>query len=303
MLPPFRILNPTNLSEAIRELGYHGDAAKIYAGGAELVLLIRRRMIEVEYLLNIKQILGLKDIVLDGHKLSIGAVVTHHQLETNSLVREYFPMFADAESQIANIRVRNQGTVGGNICFSDPHSDPGTALLVYEATVTVGSIAGEYRILLDEFFRGMYTTALKPDEILTRIEIPALPVGWRSAFLRVHHLQRPTVNVAAGVKIDGGKIGGARLAVGCVGPRPMRLSELEGRLPGLTVSDAKRVIAEARRYLFEELKPVDDLLGSKEYKIHVTGVLLGRALEAAVQSRGDNLYGCRFTRVSDATNG
>src|SRR5262245_15029715 len=111
MLMPFRVLNPTNLSEAIGELRRRGDDAKIYAGGAELILLLRRRMFEIQYLVNIKQILGLDEILWDGHSLHIGAAVTHHRLETNSLVRQYCPTFAHAESQIANIRVRNQGTL------------------------------------------------------------------------------------------------------------------------------------------------------------------------------------------------
>jgi carbon-monoxide dehydrogenase medium subunit len=248
-------------------------------------------MIQVEYLVNIKRISGLEEILWDGHTLYIGAGVTHHRLETDSLVRRYFPMFATAESQIANIRVRNQGTLGGNLCFSDPHSDPGTVLLVYEAVLKLGSITGERHISLDDFLVGMYATALKPDEILLGIEVPPLPPGWGSAFLRVHHFQRPTLNVATAALVERGKINGARLAVGCIGPRPIRLSELESRVRELTVDEAKSLISGMSQYLFEQLNPVDDLLGSKEYKIYMTTVLLSRAIEEAVHGRGDNSHG------------
>ncbi|MGH8546339.1 MAG: FAD binding domain-containing protein [Gammaproteobacteria bacterium] len=285
------MLNPTNIPDAAGELRRLGDQATIYSGGAELVLLLRHRMIQIEYLVNIKRISGLEEILWDRHALYIGAAVTHHRLETNALVRRYYPMFAYAESQIANIRVRNQGTLGGNLCFSDPHSDPGTVLLVYEAMLKLGSITGERHISLDDFLVGMYATALMPDEILIGIEVPPLPPGWGSAFLRVHHFQRPTVNVAAAAFVEGGNISRVRLAVGCIGPRPVRLSELESRVRGLTVDDAKTLISGLSQYLFEQLKPIDDLLGSKEYKIYMAKVLLGRTLEQAAQNRGDNTDG------------
>src|SRR3989337_1857941 len=133
MLRPFRVLVPSSAPEAASELARLGDKAKIYAGGAELLLLLRRGLIEADHLINIKHIPSLDRIAWDAGVVHIGATVTHHRLETDPLVCEHLPMFAQAESQVATIRVRNQGTLGGNLCFNDPHSDPGTALLVYEA--------------------------------------------------------------------------------------------------------------------------------------------------------------------------
>ena len=110
--------------------------------------------------------------------------------------------FAYAESQVANIRVRNQGTLGGNLAFNDPHSDPGTVLLVHNASVTIGNAKGERRLALDDFFVDMYATALEAGELLLEVEIPSLPAGMTSAYLRLHRYQRPTLGVAVAVRID-----------------------------------------------------------------------------------------------------
>jgi carbon-monoxide dehydrogenase medium subunit len=182
--------------------------------------------------------------------------------------------------------VRTQGTLGGNLCFADPHADPGTALLVYEAGVTVAGQNGERQMPLDEFLVGTYETALEPDEVLAAVDVPALPADWRAAFLRIEQFYRPTLNVAAAVRAAEGRLAEVRLAAGCVGPRPLRLRELEARVQGLSVDEAERVAREAKPYLAEQLEPVDDLLGSADYKIYLTSVLLGRALRQAGAGNG-----------------
>ncbi len=286
MLRPFKILIPTNVSEATQELKRLGERARIYAGGAEILLLMRHGLLEADYLINIKPIEELNRIIWDGRVLSIGATVTHHRLEGDPQVRRYLPMFAQAESQVANIRVRNQGTLGGNLCFSDPHSDPGTALLVYEAQVTIGGSNGQRKLPLEGFFLGMYSTALEPDELLLHVEVPVLPSGWGSSYLRVHRYQRPTLGVAAAARVENGRIEDLRLAAGCVGPKPERLRELEAKLRGIDVKEAEKIIFESKSYLEELLEPIDDLLGSAEYKLYMTRVLLQRALEEAGQGNG-----------------
>ena len=286
MLNPFRLANPTTVGEAVSELERLGGAAKIYAGGAELLILLRRSLIQTDTLIDIKRIPGLNEVTWDGRVLRIGATVTHHRLETDAQVREQLPMFADAESQVANIRVRNQGTLGGNLCFNDPHSDPGTALLVYDTKITLSGHSGERQVALSDFLVGMYETALSPEELLTHVEVSPLPSQWGSAYLRVHRSQRPTLGVAAAASLSDGRLDGIRLAVGCVGPRPERLTELEEKVRGLTLAEAQRVIEGAKPYLAALLQPVDDLLGSSEYKVYVTAVLLAKALRMAARGNG-----------------
>ncbi|HVH90803.1 MAG TPA: xanthine dehydrogenase family protein subunit M [Candidatus Acidoferrum sp.] len=286
MLQPFRVLTPANIEQASAELVRLGERAMIYAGGAELILLLRYGMVHAEYLINIKCINGLDEIRWDGQTVQIGATVTHRRLETDPLIRERLPLLADAESQIANIRVRNQGTLGGNLCFNDPHSDPGTALLLHEAEVILANKDGLRQIPLSDFLSGMYATALEPGELLQKVFVAPLAVEWGAAYLRVHRYQRPTLNVAVATKLQNGTVEDARLAVGCVGPKPQRESELEARIRGEKIDGAKQIFADSKQYLKEKLEPVDDLLGSADYKIYMTAVLLSRALSQAGRSNG-----------------
>jgi carbon-monoxide dehydrogenase medium subunit len=288
MLRPFRLIEPGTVPEACAELGRLGEGAKVYAGGAELILLLRHGVVEADYLVDIKRLPGLTELRLDGDTAHIGAAVTHRTLENSLLMRERFPVLADAESDIGNIRVRTQGTLGGNLCFADPHSDPPTALLVYEALATVADGKGTRTLPIDEFLVGTYETILAPDELLVGVTVPSLPSGWHGSFQRLEHFYRPTVNAAAAVAMADGHVAEARLAVGCVGPRALRLPRLESSLRGLTVEEAERAIDGSKGYLEETLEPVEDLLGSVPYKLHLTTVLLRRGLvQAAGKERGD----------------
>jgi aerobic carbon-monoxide dehydrogenase medium subunit len=287
MLRPFRLLEPSTLAEASAELGRLGDGAKVYAGGAELVLLMREGLLRPDYLVGVKRIPELAGLTWEGDLLRIGATVTHRRLETDPLVHERLPMLSKCESQIGNIRVRVQGTLGGNLCFADPHADPGTALLVHEATVTVAGGNGARALPLEEFLVGTYETALEPDELLVEVQSRPLPAGWGWAYERVERFHRPTLNLAVAAHANAGVLEEVRMAVGCVGPRPLRLRALEVALRGMPLEEGLRQVRGVRSYLEELLEPVDDLLGSAEYKVHVVGVLLGRALaEAAANGNG-----------------
>ena len=291
MLQSLQLLQPTTIAEASKALEEFGENAKIYAGGAELLLLMRQGLVQTEVLIDVKNIERLQGVDRSGNGLRAGACVTHRELATASMVRERSPSLALAESQVANVRVRNQGTLGGNLCFNDPHSDPGTVLLIHEATVTLGSHRGERQLSLDEFYVDMYATALEPDELLVEVSIPALPAGMKSAYLRLHRYQRPTLGVAAATRIKNEIVEEARLAVGCVGPKAQRLPELEAKITGAKISDGRRILLEAKNYLRDLLRPVDDLLGSADYKLYMTGVLLCDALEHSVRGDGNGNQG------------
>ena len=283
MLQPLQLVQPATVQEASEALGDFGERAKIYAGGAELLLLLRHGLLQSEVLVDVKRIARLHEIRLSDGALRIGACVTHHALESSALVREHALALAYAESQVANVRVRNQGTLGGNLAFNDPHSDPGTVLLVHNASVVIGNERGERRVALDEFFVDMYATVLQPGDLLIEIDIPALPVGMKSVYLRLHRYQRPTLGVAAAACMSNETVDEIRMAVGCIGPKPVRLTQLEAKIKGTKLNEAGRIVAEEKRYLRQLLRPVDDLLGSAEYKLYMTGVMLTDALGQVVQ--------------------
>lgn len=283
MLQPLQLVQPTTVAEASTALAELGERAKVYAGGAELLLLLRNGLLETKTLVDVKKIDRLHGITMDANAIHIGACVSHSELAAHPLIRQHAPALAYAESQVANVRVRNQGTLGGNLAFNDPHSDPGTVLLVHDATVTLGSSRGERKLPLSNFFVDMYATALESNELLVEVEIPLLPSGMKGAYRRLHRYQRPTLGVASAVRMNGRAIEEARLAVGCVGPKSLRLRELEVQLKGVMIEGAKKIISEQKGKLRDMLGPVDDLLGSADYKLYMTTVMLGEALEEAAE--------------------
>ena len=287
MLRPFRLHEPTTVEEATSLLADLGDAARPYAGGTELLLAMKAGVLAYDHLVNVKTVAGLDAIAFDGGSLRIGSAVTHRELEASAALRDRFELLAGVERRVANVRVRNVGTLGGNLCFAEPHSDPGTALLLYDAQVEVAGPRGRRTIAVEELATGPYETALEDDELLTRIDVPELPAGMAGVYLKFGYHQRPTLGVGVAVKLGGGArpaIEEVRVALGSVSPRPLRLRNVEDRLRGCSTADAGALAAaEAGELAAAASEAVDDLHGSAEYKRHVTKVYLGRALEQAIE--------------------
>jgi carbon-monoxide dehydrogenase medium subunit len=282
MFRPFELVQPTSIAEAATCLEAYPDDARVYAGGSELLLVMRLGLLHPKLLVNIKNIPGLDRLVLENGDLCIGSLVTHRRLEVTPLIREKFPLIADMESKLANVRVRNVGTIGGNLAFAEPHSDPATLFLIYEARVIVQSSREIRKVPLDKFFVGAYETVMRPTEILTEIQVPALPLGMTGSYIRWGRLERPTLNVAVGIKKgQNGLLESARVAIGSVGTVPMRVPDLEASLLGMEIAAACAHVETSGPLLRDCLAPVSDLHGSEDYKIYMTKVLLQRALREA----------------------
>src|SRR3954468_20965885 len=183
-LPPFPIQQPATLAEASRMLVAGGEDARPYAGGTELLLVMKQGGLRYDRLVDVKTIPGLDQIEVRGgaagDALWIGAGVTHLMLERSRLVRAHLPSLADLEAKVANPRVRASGTLAGNLCFAEPHSDPAVLLLCLDARVYLAGPDGERTLSLEEFVLGPYETALAEGELLRAIEIPLRGGGWRS---------------------------------------------------------------------------------------------------------------------------
>src|SRR4051812_48429828 len=151
VLNPLRLLEPTSVAEASSELRRHGEQARIYGGGAELVLLMRHGMLSPDYLIDIKRVPGIRGVSTEGDAVRIGAATTHSAVQRDDAVRQYIPSLARAASTIGNVRVRGVGTIGGNLCFADPHSDPAAPLLVHEACVVLENAERQRTLALDDF--------------------------------------------------------------------------------------------------------------------------------------------------------
>lgn len=280
MLGPLTIHQPTTPGEAAALRARLGEEAAIYAGGSELLLTMKEGLGRWGHLIDVKGIPALRELRDAGHRLVVGAAVTHRELERSPLLRDAFTMLGEMEGQVANVRVRNVGTLGGNLCFGEPHSDPATALLVYDTVAVVAGPRATRTLPLAEFATGSYETALEPDELLVRIEVGAPAPGALGAYLKFGFHERPTVGVAALLVPAGEAVAEARVAVGCLGPTPARLPKLEARLAGTALSALESGI-DARDGGIGDLDVVSDLHGSAEYKREVAAVLVGRAVAAA----------------------
>jgi len=281
MLRRFRLEEPESVAEAAELLGRFGESAKVYAGGTELLLAMKEGLVQYERLINVKKLTGLSDVTTADGALVIGALCTHHQLENSPVLKDKLPALTKLEQNVANVRVRQVGTIGGNICFAEPHADPGTLLIALGAKMIAEKSSSKREITAEDFFVDAYETALQADEVLTKIQVPVPAPNARSAYLKFGYLERPSVGVAVAFNLNGG-VSGVKIAVGCAGPAPRRVAEAEALLEGKSKDEALRHVAEAGAAAGRAAQAISDLHGSQEYKEHIVGVLLKRAFQSAL---------------------
>ena len=284
MLRRFRLEEPEAVQEASELLSRFGESAKVYAGGTELLLAMKEGLVHYERLINVKKLKGLSEVRLDNGKIRIGALCTHYQLEGSSVLQQNLPALVQLEQNVANVRVRQVGTFGGNLCFAEPHADPGTLLLALQARMLAEKSSSKREIAAEEFFVDAYETSLEGDELLTEIHVPVPPSGSGVAYLKFGYLERPSVGVAVALTLNGERksIGDIRIAVGCAGPAPKRVAEAEALLKDKSTDEATQSLSKAGETAGRAAQAISDLHGSQEYKEHIVGVLLKRAFQSAV---------------------
>jgi carbon-monoxide dehydrogenase medium subunit len=284
-LPPFQLHRPESIEEASALLDRYGDDAALYCGGSELVLLMKLGFADYGHLIDLKGIAELRKLRKEDGYLEIGAAVTHRQLERSPLVREGWPALAAMECNVANIRVRTVGSLGGNLCFSDPHSDPATFLLAAEAALVCRRGTVERAIPMADFVLGPYQTALQAGEMLTAIRVPALPSGAVMVHKKLAFRERPAATVTVMIRVEDAKVAEARVAVGSVGLTPSRATRAEEMLAGLSTDAPDSAAVEgASEAAAEVANPVADLNGSPEYKRNLVRVLVKRCFDEARQA-------------------
>ena len=230
--------------------------------------------------IDLKRIPDLGGLVDAADALDIGATVTHRTLERSAVVRARWPLVAGVAAHVANVRVRNVGTVGGNLAFADPHSDLATLFLVFDATVRLASAASARELPLGDFVRGPYETARQPDEVLTGVRLRAWPGRTVGVYVKFGLHERPTLGLALALTLDETKrVTAARLAVGCVSPRPHRVEAAERALVGHPLGTPTE---EFGALAADAVDPVSDLHGGADYKRELTRVFARRALTIAV---------------------
>lgn len=278
-LPPFDFHRPASEDEARELLLRYGDDAAAICGGTELLLLLKLGYAAYGHLVSISGIPTLSGVRAENGSLVIGATSTHREVESSPLVLEHLPALAVMERRVANIRVRNVGTLGGNLCFSDPHSDPATFLLALDAEAEWA----DRRAPLHEFLVGPYQTALAPGELLRAVRIPLPAPDTRIVHRKFAFHERPAATVTVAVHVREGNIIEAKIAVGSVGSRAIRARAAEAQLQDVPADDANAV-AKAAATAAEASEAVEDANGSAEYKEELVRVLVARCLNDAVLS-------------------
>lgn len=275
MLSKFDYVRPQILDDALIYLEQNAGT-KILAGGTDLMIMLRRNAEMPEHILDIKDIPEARRMEYKPQEgLFIGAAITVNQIAESELILEKYPALVQSANLLASYQLRNRATLVGNICNASPGADLAGPLMVYDAKVHVANKRGNRIIAIDEFFTGVKKTALQPGDIVTGVSLPDVAAGDDSVFLKQARVKGHdlgivgvTVRITADKKI--------KIAMSAVAPTPIRLTELEGMLASreLTSELADWAGEEARKYI----KPISDVRSSAEYRMHVSGVLVKRAL-------------------------
>ncbi len=274
----FEYVRPPTLEAAIAELQRRGDSAQILAGGQSLVPMLNLRMAAPACLVDIGGLPGLRDIRRVGEVVHVGALVTHAQLQASAEIAASVPLLAQAVPHVAHLAIRNAGTVGGSLALADPAAEYPAVARALGARIVLQGAGGERRVDADDYFRGLYSTARAPDEIVVGVEWPVAGANEHAHFdeLARRRGDYAMVGLAARFVLDGGRIGSARLAYLAVGDVPVlakrAMAALAGRSP-----DAGAVLS-AQQALAQDLDPRGDLHADAATKRHLAGVLLARAV-------------------------
>lgn len=286
-LAPFEIHRASSVAEASGLIAELGDDAVIYSGGTELLLLMKLGFASYDHLVDVKPIEELAQLERRDGSLLIGGAVTHRTLERSEVVQTGWPDFVAMERRVANVRVRSTGSLGGNLAFADPHSDPATFLLAAGATVHIGGRDERRSLPIGEFVLGPYETALAPGELLCAVELPEVPHGVAMSHLRFAFHERPAATVSAWVQVEADRIVDARAAVGSVGVVPVLVPGVGSALADQEAGSLDAaVLATLGQAGADAAEPVTDSNGSDEYKHALVATLVGRALvEAATAAQ------------------
>jgi aerobic carbon-monoxide dehydrogenase medium subunit len=286
--PPFEYVAPRSLDEAVAALAEHGDEAKVMAGGQSLVPLLAFRLARPSVVVDVNRVAGLEGARLEGDTLELGALTRQRDVELLPGLRERCPMVVEAVEQIGHVAIRNRGTVGGSLAHADPAAEWTALALALDAELDLHGPGGTRTLPARDFLISYFTTALQPDEVLTRIRLRVPNGRTGSCFLELARRHGDFAIAGVGALVSLGAddtVADARVALIGVGERAVRADAAERVLRG--AEPTGDVVAEAAAAVDGEIEPNGDIHASADYRRHVAGVLVRRALETAVtRARG-----------------
>ena len=280
-LPPFEYACPTSISEAVALLASHEGDAKPLAGGQSLVPMMAFRIASPSLVVDLRKLAELRQIKISDDGVTLGAMVRWREILDDARLRTVQPLLVAAVEHVAHYQIRNRGTVGGSIAHADPAAEMPGIVLTCDAKIAVTGKAGARVIDAANFFEGPLMTALKPDEIITEIRLPAWPAKRRFGFQEFAR-RRGDFALAAALLFyddDGGKVRNAHVGAIGVADTPVRLPAVEQVLNGSAIDEA--TIAKAEAAASASVDPHDDIHASGAYRKALVGVMVERALRAA----------------------
>jgi len=283
MIPgSFEYYAPRSIDDAVKFLAAHRDDVKVLSGGQSLLPLMKMRLAKPGFVVDIGRIPGLDTITAEGDHLIIGALVTHAQIETSELLQKKCPLLPQTATTIADVQVRNRGTLGGSIAHADPAGDWPAAIIALDAEIKVTGPNGERWEKCDEFFLGLLMSVLEPDELVTAIKVPVTGND-KTAYTKAAPRSSGFAVVGVAVRIGLDASGNcSRAAIGITGvtDKAYRPQRVEQMLTGkkLDTTTIEGAATEATR----NIEVIEDINGSAEYRTHLTEVFLARAIQAAL---------------------
>jgi aerobic carbon-monoxide dehydrogenase medium subunit len=282
MIPPgFDYHAPRSVADAIKLLGSLGPDAKLLAGGHSLLPMMKLRFAQPAHLIDLNRIDALRGIREDGNTIVIGAMTVERDLIGSKLLQAKLPLLPDAARQIADPQVRNRGTIGGDIAHGDPGNDHPAISIALDAAFVLEGPKGQRQVKADGFFQGTYMTDMAEDEILVEIRMPAFAPKTGSAYEKLKRKTGDWATAAAAVvlRIDGGVVSHARIALTNLAPTALRANEAEAALLGKPLSET--TIKDAAAKAMAICDPADDLRGDRDYKTAMAGQMVQRAIAKA----------------------
>ncbi len=279
----YEYYQPRSLEEAFGLMKKYQGRARFVAGGTDAMIRVKQKVWEPEALISLRWIADLRGIQKTGRFLRLGSMTLWREIETDPLVARFAPALAEAAPMVANPQIRNVASIGGNLCNAAPSADGAPPLMVMEALLIIAGAGGEREVPIVEFFQGPGRHCMAPDEVLSAIVIPEMPVHSGMAFLKSGRVTQDiaVANVAVSVEMADGVCKKCRVAAGAVGPVPMRLKGVETFVEGKEITP--ELLLEIQDKAAKEVTPITDVRSTEVYRRTVTGVMVKRALEQALE--------------------
>jgi carbon-monoxide dehydrogenase medium subunit len=286
--PEFEYFLPKSLEEALQLLVQCGPEAKVIAGGTDLLVQMKQEVISPKNLINIMRIPELQYIKIEDEWLRIGAATKWNDIVSFCEKKNNYIALYEAGFSIGKVQVRNMGTIGGNLCTASPAADSAPAILALNGRAKLVSLEGERTLALEDFFKGVNKTSLAKNEILTEIQIPPIPKGAGSAFLKITRVGADISKLSCAVAVErhGETCRSIQIVLGAVAPVPLKIKKANKLIVGKDVDSS--LIDEMGQKISEEIKPITDIRSTADYRRQVASILFKDVFWMAWERAGED---------------